>query len=1089
MVIRTVTGDQVFQELVSRLRESGGVCAAEGLWGSSAPIIPALLAKQLNRPHLFVTAHLEQADEARDDMEIVGAAVEIFPAFETLPGEGSASGEITGERLRMCNLLSAGVRPDLTIITPIQALMQAVPKPDVLAAKSRSLRAGAEHSMEELLAWLVEQGFSRLEWVEEPGDCAVRGGIVDIFAHDYDQPLRIDFFGDTVESIRLFDLSSQRSQLSLESVRISGMIDHQKLPAAEITNFLTYLPDDAIVWWHEPAEIQELGQTFWERLNNPRGMFPVQNVFKLGDFRTQVYGARLGGMAVGAGDGFRFEARSLQRFEVQPAAAVAELLELAGEKSITVFCENEAEEHRFREVIADSGHEFPESISLSRGFLHTGFEWASAGRVFVGHHELFHRYRQHRKIRKAYASRPLETWLDVKVGDCVVHAAHGIAVFKGMAPIRKGDSGKYEEFLTLEFSGGAIVHVPVSQIDLVQKYIGSGGLKPTLSKLGGTRWRRTKERVEQAVEDMAGALLKTQALRESLPGVAYPADTAWQREFEESFIYSETEDQLKVADEIKADLSRARPMDRLICGDVGYGKTELAMRAAFKVVEFGKQVAVLVPTTVLAEQHYQTFRERLADYPFFIDRLSRFRSPKEQKQVVQAAKKGQIDILIGTHRLLSKDIGFADLGLLIVDEEQRFGVEHKERLKRMRESVDVLTLTATPIPRTLHMSMLGIRDISALATPPVDRRSIVTQVRHYDPELIRSGIIREMNRDGQVFFVHNLVYDIESVAAEIKQIVPEARILVGHGQMKSEELEDVMMRFIRHEVDVLVCTTIIESGIDIPSANTIFIDQADRFGLADLHQLRGRVGRYRHRAYCYLLMPRARTVSAVAAKRLAAIEEYSELGAGFKIAMRDLEIRGAGNILGSEQSGHIAAVGYEMYCKLLDSTVRRMKGERDRTIKPVHLELDTVAYVPKNYIRADNARMEIYRRLASCTTLEECRQLESDLRDAFGPYPAQVQVLIDLSELRILAQPLTIRSIIARKPDVVVEVDDLSKAKAAFRPQEGLPGTVRIPDARTLHWRVPESYFEPKTLLAVLRKRLSTRSKSARRGEPSAVRA
>ncbi|MCH8853009.1 MAG: transcription-repair coupling factor [Planctomycetes bacterium] len=1079
-MIKTITSDHVYRALVARLQEGGRACAAEGLWGSSAPILAALLAADTKRTLLFVTAHLEQADECRDDMELVASGVDMFPAFETLPGEGSARGEIVGERIRVCNLLSATKEPQegagsthRIIIAPIQALMQPVPKPEVMAANSRTLSSGADSSMEELLTWLVDRGYARLDWVEEPGDFAVRGGIVDVYAHDYDAPLRLEFFGDTVESIRLFDLSNQRSQQDMPSVRISGVANVQKLPARDATNLLVCLPEDAIVFWHEFGEIQELGQTMWERLDNPRGMFPVQNVFKLGDRVTQIHSTRLGGMSAAAEDMFRFEVQSVQRFEVQPAKAIEELMVLAQEKHITVFCENDAEQHRFKEVVVDSGRQFPKSIELAMGFLHGGFEWAPAGRIFVGHHELFQRYRQHRKIRKAYAARPLESWLDINIGDFVVHAVHGIAKFNGMAPIRKGQSTKREEFMTLEFSDRAIIHVPVSQIDLVQKYIGAGGVNPSLSVLGGKRWKNAMEKVERAVADFAGELLQVQALRDSLPGTAYPPDTSWQREFEASFIYTETEDQVKVLEEIKADLLRERPMDRLICGDVGYGKTELAMRAAFKVVEFGKQVAVLVPTTVLAEQHYKTFRERLADYPFIIERLSRFRSAKEQKQLVEATRKGQVDILIGTHRLLSGDIGFADLGLLIVDEEQRFGVEHKERLKRIRESVDVLTLTATPIPRTLHMSMLGIRDISALATPPMDRRSIVTQVRQYDPDLIRSGIIRELNRDGQVFFVHNLVHDIEAVADDIRRIVPEARILVGHGQMRGDELERVMLRFIQHEVDVLVCTTIIESGIDIPTANTIFIDQADRFGLADMHQLRGRVGRYRHRAYCYLLLPRSRTISPVAAKRLKAIEEYSQLGSGFRIAMRDLEIRGAGNILGAEQSGNIATVGYEMYCKLLDATVRRMKGEQDRAMKPVHLELGVAAYVPKGYVRSDNARMEIYRRLSACQTLEDSQRLETDLDDAFGPHPAEVGILLELANLRILAQPWSIRSIIVKKPDLIFQYDDLSKAEAVFRSQEGLAGVVRMPDPRTIHWRVPDSYFEPKTLLAVLRKRLS----------------
>lgn len=640
--------------------------------------------------------------------------------------------------------------------------------------------------------------------------------------------------------------------------------------------------------------------------------------------------------------------------------------------------------------------------------------------------------------------------------------------------MRKGQSEKYEEYLTLEFSGGATILVPASQIDLVQKYIGVGNVQPALSVLGGSRWKKTKEKVAEAINEFAGELLRLQAMRAALPGTAYPPDTAWQREFEAEFPYTETEDQLKVLEEIKSDLSRRRPMDRLLCGDVGYGKTELAIRAAFKVVEYGRQVAVLVPTTILAEQHYQTFRERLADYPFSIACLSRFRSGREQEQIIAAARLGRVDIIIGTHRLLSSDVGFADLGLLVIDEEQRFGVEHKERLKRFRESIDVLTLTATPIPRTLHMSMVGIRDISALATPPLDRRSIVTQVRPFEADLIRAAVVRELNRDGQVFFVHNRVQTIERMVERLRQIVPEARIIFGHGQMAPEELEEVMLKFVRREADILLCTTIIESGIDIPTANTIFIDQADRFGLADLHQLRGRVGRYRHRAYCYLLLPADRTLTPNASKRLKAIEEYSELGAGFRIALRDLEIRGAGNILGPQQSGHIAAVGYDLYCQLLERTIKQMKGEAEQVQKPVHLELDVAAHIPKAYIRTESARMEIYRRLASCRRLEELTALAGDMTDAFGPYPPVVQTLLDLAELRILAGQWTIRSIIRKLPDIVFEIEELARVEPAFHARRHLPGTVRMPDPHTIHWRLPPAYLETATLLAVLRKLLST---------------
>ncbi|MDO8631585.1 MAG: helicase-related protein, partial [Phycisphaerales bacterium] len=534
--------------------------------------------------------------------------------------------------------------------------------------------------------------------------------------------------------------------------------------------------------------------------------------------------------------------------------------------------------------------------------------------------------------------------------------------------------------------------------------------------------------------------------------------------------YEETEDQLLVAREIRDDLMTPRPMDRLICGDVGYGKTELAMRAAFKVVEYGKQVAVLVPTTVLAEQHFETFRERMADYPFSIGSLSRFRSPAEQREIIQKIRKGQIDIVIGTHRLLSKDVLFANLGLVIIDEEQRFGVEAKEKLRLARETVDVLTLTATPIPRTLHMSLVGIRDISSLQTPPIDRRAIATQVRPFDESLIRDAILREMNRDGQVYFIHNFVHSIAAMADAIRRVVPEARVIYGHGRMKDEELEDVMHRFVRRQADVLVATTIIESGIDIPTVNTIFINRADRFGLADLHQLRGRVGRSSQRAYCYLLLSPDRPVMGKAAKRLKAIEEFSELGAGFRIAMRDLEIRGAGNLLGREQSGHIAAVGYEMYCRLLEQTVRRLKNEPDATPPTVHLDLDVAALIPGHYIMSDRARIEMYRRVVSCRTTRDLTQLEQDLADAFGPIPRPMQRLLELAEIRVLARRFGVTSISLRSPDVVFVVESVSKAEPLF---VEAPGTVRMPDSRTIHLRLPPSYLEPTTLVPVLRRMLA----------------
>lgn len=1061
----------------SAVNAERGVVSADGLWGSLAPILAATAARHSKRPLLLITAHLDQADETRDDIELfLGQTPELLSAFEALPGEGAASDEIHAERIRLCARLKSGdLDGHFTIAAPIQALMQAVPSPDALEASLLTLGVGQRHEPRELSQWLIDHGYTRLDQVESPGDFALRGDILDIYPPAELDPFRIDFFDDRIETIRRFDVSTQRSEATIDTLQVAAVSGTPSSDAAklrkkdlgDITSFLSYLPDNTLIAIHDPAEVQEIGNTFWTRLSEPRGMMPVSRLYqRAGDF------AQLHLYTIPTGDvenRFSFDVRSLTRFETKTEAALGELAELTSQRDVVLYCDNEPERQRFIELWQSTLGDVPGSLHLAAGLMHHGFDWPDGKLAVVGHHELFHRYQQRRRIRKTHAARPVESWLDLRANDLVVHVVHGIARFRGMKTMQKGESAKREEYLTLEFAEKATLHVPVNQIDLVQKYIGSGAADPPLSKLGGTRWAKTKERVEESIGDLAAELLRIQSMRESQPGIAYPNDTVWQREFEGSFIYTETEDQLTVLSEIKRDMLREQPMDRLLCGDVGYGKTELAVRAAFKAVEYGKQVAVLVPTTVLAEQHERTFRERLADYPFVIESLSRFKTRKEQLALCKEAKQGRIDILIGTHRLLSEDVGFKDLGLLIIDEEQRFGVEHKERLKRYRETVDVLTMTATPIPRTLHMSMLGIRDISSLATPPLDRRAIVTRVSPMDDRLVREAIIRELNRDGQVFFVHNFVYDIQSFADNIKRIVPEARVIIGHGQMKEHELERVMLKFVRHEADVLVCTTIIESGLDIPNCNTILIDRADRFGLSELHQLRGRVGRYKHRAYCYLLLTPGRTITSTAARRLKAIEEFSDLGAGFRIAMRDLEIRGAGNILGPEQSGHIAAVGYELYCQLLDRAVRRLRDEPIDTWRPVHLELDVPAHIPRTYVESDRQRIEVYRRVVRCRTGEEIRQLETDLQDAFGQYPPVVGNLIVLAEIRVLAQSFGIRAINAEPPDLIFSVDELARVAPLF---ENSPGSARMADAHTVHLRLTDAYFEPATMLAVLRRML-----------------
>jgi transcription-repair coupling factor (superfamily II helicase) len=735
-------------------------------------------------------------------------------------------------------------------------------------------------------------------------------------------------------------------------------------------------------------------------------------------------------------------------------------------------------------------------LTLAQGYLHHGFVWDESDEVdvplakasptkdralaFVAHHELFHRYEQRRRVKKVINSRPVDSFLDLKVGDYVVHVAHGIAKFTGMQTITK--EGRQEEYLTLRFAENATLHVPAARINLIQKYIGGFHGHPQLSRLGSGAWEKQKARVSDAVMDLAAELIEVQAAREAEAGTAFPSDTDWQLEFEAEFPYEPTDDQLTAAEEIKQDMQKRRPMDRLLCGDVGYGNTELAMRAAFKAVESGRQVAVLVPTTVLAEQHYRSFRERMAAYPFNIESISRWKSGKEAKDITKRAAAGDVDILIGTHRILSEDVKFADLGLVVIDEEQRFGVTHKERLKKVRSSVDVLTMSATPIPRTLHMSMVGVRDISSLTTAPQDRRSVVTEVMPYDKQRLKLAIQRELQREGQVYFVHNRVNSIMGIAEEIQSMVPEARILVGHGQMGEGELEQIMLQFIRHEADILVCTTIIESGLDIPNANTIIIDNADRFGLSELHQLRGRVGRWKHRAYCYLLLPPDRPVTPVAAKRLKAIEEYSHLGAGFKIAMRDLEIRGAGNILGPEQSGHIATVGYEMYCQLLEESVRQLKNQPKPVLPEAHVDIGLTAFIPKTYIPADRQRMDVYRRLTRCQDLETVESLQKDMIDAFGEPPRQVVLLFALTEMKLLAGHFGVDKAIKHPPDVVLTVRDAQKAAYGLA---GAPGTLRVVDEKTIYFRPPATYLEPDTLLMVLRNLLKAAYEREQRGEPA----
>ena len=1154
-LISTIAASPVVSELARSLRE-GRHIVTTGASGSSTAILAAAVAMESSRPVVLVVAHLDDADEALDELLSAGRTVIRLPGLEVLPGETQASGELFAERLTAVRAIlalegkgQANAAP--VIVAPIQALMQAVPAPDKLPELSLALAKGGEQDLSALVRWLDRAGYKRVDAAEEPGDFALRGGILDIFPAggtvspaggsapvQASAPVRLDFFGDEIERITEIDAETMGSGRSLEGVElVAAAVEMSRLDKHAV-NFLELIPRESLALIAETLEVTEQGRGYYERITDPRGIYGPPAVLKL--LKERCAGlAEINQFSAGAASAdvrLELPVEALLSFSQDAAEAVKELGQLAREHVVTVFCQTGGELQRFQELLAEFAPEAAGRVESQVQYLHRGFVWAGPGPeapwCFVPYHELLHRFHTRRRSVRLRSGRALDTFLDFQPGDFVVHAEHGIAQFLGlklMKPPRHREiaggvdasklprglrdvvedksKAEQQEYLTLEFAGKAKLHVPAMNIDQVQKYIGGFRGKPQLSTLGGQRWKGQKERVAESVKDLAAEMLRVRAAREHMPGIRYPGDTAWQKEFEAEFPYEETEDQLAALVEIKKDMTSAQPMDRLVCGDVGFGKTELAIRAAFKAVEFGKQAAVLVPTTVLAEQHERTFRSRFAGYPFRIESLSRFKSDKEARGVLEALKKGHVDVIIGTHRLLSQDVKFADLGMVIVDEEQRFGVEHKERLLRLRLTVDVLTLSATPIPRTLHMAMLGLRDISSLTTPPLDRRAIVTEVIPYNERRIAQAIARELAREGQVFFVHNRVHDIRSVADDVQRLAPDARIVVGHGQMNPHELEEVMLKFMRREADILVSTTIIESGIDIPTANTMVIKDAHRFGLAELHQLRGRVGRYKHRAYCYLLLPNDGTVREVAQKRLKAIEQYSMLGAGFKIAMRDLEIRGAGNLLGAEQSGHIAAVGYEMYCRLLDESVRELKNEAPpATASSSAVDIGITGTIPKVYIASDLRRMEAYRRIATAAGRADLEKVGSDLKEAYGEPPKPVQRLLELAELRVAAAALGVKSITLRTPDVLFRTENpagvaeqlrsvgradkpapartdaarfsLARPKAPGEPEL----SVRVlppPTGERLHevyLRVPESYLEPETLLRVLRKRLSSPS-------------
>lgn len=901
--------------------------------------------------------------------------------------------EIAAERLALLATIDGDAGTHV-IVTTRASLEQPAPKRGAVSAATLKIKRGASTTMEQLLEKLVAAGYDRVPQVTTRGQFAVRGGIVDLYSWQAPLPARIEFFGDNVESVREFDVDTQTSVRDLRKIDILlGAAEDKSGTVSDYVGkndlIIDLDPDE-----NSEAHIQISESWIEEGPEDFAGAFQDCNIgeFAVGDFL----------LAEAKRDQF---IKRLEEWRKDQARVV-------------VYFQTEGEIERFRELITA---EALQDIDLVLGTLARGFCFPAANLVILSASELFGRFAPHARRRLYHAERHRAQidFSELNEGDLVVHLEHGVGRFVGLTKIPTSTNGE-QEVLALEFADEAKLYVPLEQAYLVSRYVGVGKRSPHLSSLADAKWARAKRSAAASIFDYAGKMLTVQAERETVPGFAFGPDTKWQREFEHSFPFRETPDQMRAIIDTKIDMERPRPMDRLICGDVGFGKTEVAIRAAFKSVMEGKQVVVLAPTTVLAQQHFEVFRQRMLDYPVRIEMLSRFRTQGEQRKIIDLLRQGGVDIVIGTHRLISGDVVFKDLGLVIIDEEQRFGVLHKEKFKELFKLVDVLTLSATPIPRTLYLSLVGVKDMSTIETPPLNRLPVETIVCGYDERIIRDAINRELERQGQIYFLHNRVMSIERVRDKIVDLVPGARVEIGHGQMDSDELEEIMARFVAGKIDVLVCTTIIESGLDIPNANTIIIDRADRFGLADLYQLRGRVGRAEHKAYAYLLLPREMMTVGAARKRINAIKQYSSLGAGFRIAMRDLEIRGAGSILGTAQSGHIVAIGFDLYCQLLKQAVAQLKGRKFRPRLDVDLSLDFVAtneaefaqlgpeqrlpaFVPSSYINDTALRIRAYREVAEISTRDQFDRVRKEWRDRFGKFPPAVENLFLLAEVKLAA--------------------------------------------------------------------------------------
>ena len=1073
-IIKIIKGKLISKILLSGLKDS-----------ARSFFIAALASKEeIKNSYLIITDSQENALKIYQDLsnflnksQNKEENIFLFPSFDVLPYEDiSSDPQIIQQRINILKHLSANDhnKKRKILIADIKALLPKLASPQKFKKTSWKLKVGDALKKEDFLKILLEQNYRSVEIVDKKGEFSSRGGIIDFFPVTSENPLRLELFGDQIESIRYFNLSTQRSILKLT--------DYTLLPSRELIadgssnyNYSTifdYLPDDLIVLQNEPELIKEKEEEFQEEVENiyqkieqdkrelifsPSSHF-ISNLgicdkLKSKNMINFSYLPQENKEDISANQEekkedirkFTLEAQEISSYFGNLGLFTRDLEKWQTEKQhIIILVRNEGRAQRLGEILEERGIKrftigrieeythLKSTIFISYGYLNYGFKLQNLKTVFISDQEIFGKERNKRYKLTRRKSEPFFTAMDISSGDYVVHIDHGIGLYRGI--INLNVKGVKQDYLLIEYAQGDKLYVPVDQFNLVHKYIGIKDKTPKICRLGGISWGKAKGKAKRSIQQLARELYNLYVARKEIRGFAFSKDNNWQQELEMSFPYEETYDQLQALSEVKADMEIVKPMERLICGDVGYGKTEIAIRAAFKAVLDGKQVAILAPTTILVQQHYDTFRERMNSFPINIDMLSRFRSKQQQKKVIEGLEEGKVDIIIGTHRLIQNDIRFKDLGLLIVDEEQRFGVLHKERIKKLKESIDSLTLTATPIPRTLHMSLIGVRDLSVINTPPEDRFPIATYICKRDDKVIIEAIRRELDREGQTFFVHNRVRSIQKIAKDLSRLFPQARIGIAHGQMAEEQLEDIMIDFLEKKYDILVCTTIIEIGLDIPNTNTIIIDDAHKFGLSQLYQLRGRVGRTDRRAYAYFLYPSYRSISATAKKRLQAIKEFSELGSGFKLAMRDLEIRGAGNLLGKEQHGSVGEVGFNLYCRLLEEAVKELRGEKEgkekgKEITPV-IDVKIDAYIPGEYIPDLKQRVLIYRKLAEIKDLEDLERIKEELRDRYGIYPWELKNLLEIIYLKIFLRKLGISSLVVKENKLILRYLQNDKIKA-----------------------------------------------------------